>query len=174
MSLKEDLIMETIRQRFQHPQHILPTYVTTENTFTIIPVNHIDFSSIVVEKNAVYGVQQTPLQIIDYSCNKDWTTYEGRRQYIIKETEFSYKTPILTHREGIHIGFPTKSAHQDDCIWIFPKNIMSVKGHGQHSSVTFSNGFELFLNISLHSLNIQLQRSNDIHRLIVLDHPNDK
>jgi len=47
-----------------------------------MPARHIEYASIVVEEHATYCIREKPLQIIQNTCKKDWTTFDGRKTII--------------------------------------------------------------------------------------------
>lgn len=168
MILKKGVFsLKKIIKKYQNKQQeIISTYTYSEKSYVIIPIMDIEFHSLVVECDKIYLVRQTPLEIIDHSCGNDWTTYEGRREFIIKETGYVYKPPILIHNENIDIAIPTRSASHFHCAWINPKNILDAKKCGNICSIIFVNGLEVYLDVSHHTITQQLQRAYRIHRLV--------
>lgn len=157
--------MKKIIKKYQKKQQeIISTYTYSGKSYIIIPIMDIEFQSLVAECDKIYLVRQTPLEIIDHSCGNDWTTYEGRREFIIKETGYVYKPPILIHNENIDIAIPTRSANHFNCVWINPDNVLNVIKRGNTCSIIFENGLEVYLDVSHHTINQQLQRAYQVHK----------
>lgn len=91
--------METLRQQLKNEQNIFNHYIANEKTRLIIPALHMDYESIVSEKENVYCVRQNPLGIIKDTCKNDWATYEGRRNVIADRLGLPQKTPIIVSQE---------------------------------------------------------------------------
>lgn len=139
-------------------KNIQPTYCINEHTCALIPAKSIHYDTIVIERNATLHIRQTPLQIIDNSCQREWTTYEGRKAAVMMHTNFRQKIPLpINIHKQIHI-FPTHSpTHIDNC-WIVFQNIIATHyltdNTTQHPQTIFQfkGGQSLAMNISKHIL----------------------
>lgn len=74
---------------------VLENYIINSNTLAIVPARNIHFSTVVHEKNRVFKVKKTPMEIIKYSCLLNLTTYEGRIETVRQITGFQHKVPLL-------------------------------------------------------------------------------
>lgn len=141
------------------------SYKIHANTFALIPAKALDYETIILEKDHRLHIRQTPMQIIEESCLKHWTTYEGRRKAVIHHTSFYQKVPMpISIQERIYL-FPTHSPkHLDNC-WLAYQNILSVHENRHHSSnrlqsiIQFKDGQILKLNVSKHILQTQMNRT---------------
>lgn len=158
--------MKKLIERNYKPNHIYPTYVTTDKTSIIIPVQHIEYSSLVLEPESVYHVRQTPLEIIEHSCEMDCTTYAGRRTFIKRWTNYQYKLPALTHKQNMDIFVPTKSANQFDCIWINPNKVINYYQYNKTCIIIFENDFKIDVETSYHTINTQFQREYRVAKIV--------
>jgi len=129
----------------------------------ILPAKQIEYNSIVIEKKTTYCVNQTPLHCIKATCEKNWSSYEARRDAIMKRTNFKYKIPMMLSKLQMLFAFPTTGTDQFACAWIFLHNIASIHHEGATSAVTFHNGQKVMLDISYHILTSQLQRTQSLY-----------
>src|SRR5690625_2067975 len=141
-------------EQFIHPYNksetIMSHYIANKYPLAIIFARQFDYDGIAIEK------RKTPLQIIKETCCHHLSTYEGRRQAIIKQTSFKYKVPILFNEKDSLLSFPTEAPSHFDCTWIFPTKINSIQRDNHYSSITFQNELNLQLNISYYSLHTQV------------------
>src|SRR5690625_4160596 len=74
---------------------VISSYDISLKTIVLLPGRDIDYDTIAIEGNETKHVRQTSFNIIKEACLKsDWTSYEGRREGVIKHTNFKQKTPI--------------------------------------------------------------------------------
>src|SRR5699024_11390260 len=85
----EQFNMEKLRQQLKNEKNILDYYIANKNTRLIIPALHMEYESIVLEKENVYCVRQSPLNIIKATCEEDWTTYEDRKSTRLNSSHVS-------------------------------------------------------------------------------------
>jgi len=127
-------------------------YIANEYTQAILPAKHIEYNSVVVEKEQVYRIRETPIEIIKASCEKDCSNYEVRKAILAKRTAFKYKLPMFTRKISPILAFTTISPDNFDCAWIFPRGIVACKKQKKQSSITFETMLTLTLDISYHTL----------------------
>lgn len=146
---------------------VIPSYHINRKTVALIPGMSTDYDTVVIKENGTKYVSQTALQMIHDTCQRDdWTTYEGRRQSVVDQTNFVKKTPIpASIRNGIYL-FPTHSPTHMDNHWIASRHVLSMrkaprKHHSKQpqSVIVFKNGQTLTINVSLHTLHKQMQRT---------------
>lgn len=133
----------------------------------ILPIKHFKYNSLVIEEDATYCVNQTPLHIIKATCKKNWSDYEGRRDAIIKQTNYRYKTPMILSELQLLFAFPTTGTDQFACAWICLHAIKRIGKEGATSSVTFHNGQKITLDISHHILKTQIERTQSLYEDVV-------
>lgn len=140
---------------------IQPSYNIHTKTFALTSAKAIDYDTIVLEKNRILRIQQTPMQIIKQSCYHGWTTYKGRRKAVIHHTNFYQKTPVpisITNR--IYL-FPTHSPNHIDNYWLSYQGIISIHPmkHIPQTILQFKDGQTLKLNVSKHVIKTQMKRT---------------
>ncbi len=141
-------------------------YVITNDTYAIIPAKHIDYQSIVIEANGTKRINQTPLEIIRYSCTQYWADYEGRRNAVIAHLKYKQKTPIPVSVQHKLCFFPTHApTHMDNC-WINPAQVnhwgrveKNERTSEKQTEIVFNNWHRLELGISMHTLQQQMERA---------------
>lgn len=143
---------------------IQATYIINRNTYALRPAKAIHYDTIVIEKNKVIYVQQTPMMIIDHSCRHlACSTYEGRRRAVMSLTNFYQKVPIpISIQQQIYF-FPTHSSKHIDNCWLSFSSIQHV--HLQtafkhpETFIQFQDGQSLTINVSKHTLQTQVDRT---------------
>jgi len=164
--------MEDIRKQAENEASLIENYVTNEDTYMILPVRAIEYSSIVLDKNAIYYVKQTPLEIIKHSCwELAWTTYEGRRKAIAEKLSLPYKTPMMLSKEKETFTFPTKSPINADCSWIFIHPDVQINQRSKKHAILLI-GFQniVTLDISYHTLQSQYEKAFQLRTTILSSH----
>lgn len=152
--------MKNIQKQAEKEATIIDTYITNTNTYMLLPVRAIDYYSIVLEKESIYYVKQTPLEIIRRSCLKlGLTTYEARRKVIAEEYSLRYKTPIVLSQLEEIFAFPTMSPVNQECCWIFQHKDIII-GEAANKGALFINWEkQINLDISHHTLKTQFERA---------------
>jgi len=146
---------------------VISSYDISLKTIALLPARDIDYDTVVIEVNETKHIRKTSLNLIKEAClMRDWTTYEGRRNGVIKHTNFKQKTPIpIDIHKGIYF-FPTHSPSNIDNIWIAFHHILSIENipaqertKDAQSIVYFKNRQTLKLSISFHTLKEQYNRT---------------
>lgn len=151
--------MENIRKQAEEEATIIDTYIANEETYIILPVRAIAYYSIVVEKEAIYYVKMTPLEIIKQSCLElDSTTYEGRRKAIADKLSLKYKTPMMLSKAEI-FAFPTTSPAHQECCWVFQHPAINIGKADNKGALFIHLEKQIKLNISYHTLKTQFERA---------------
>jgi len=143
-------------KKIENTKDVLPTYRITDKTYALIPTRSVHHQTKVIEKDKVYYVNQSPLEIIKLNCLLNGSDYRGRRQAISYHLNFTRKTPIAINKT-LH-AFPTHSIKDFDCIWIISKQIAYIKPQSNKSKIIFKNNSKLKLPISTHILQQQILR----------------
>ncbi|KAB8133664.1 hypothetical protein F9U64_12240 [Gracilibacillus oryzae] len=136
-------------------------YRITKKTLAITPYYDLHFQSKVVETEKEVLSTDAPLQIIQENCLHYGASYEGRKQSVRHHLPFFQKTPIPIHPAHNIYCFPTKSPRSYDCYWLFYAHIYKINAGDYDSSVIhFTNGLQLILAESFHSLQNQYDRTS--------------
>jgi len=144
---------------------VLPDYKVNPKTMALVAVFHIDYSTIVYEKDQKLYVRKTPTEIVKDSCLDGGSTYDGRRLAVMYHTDSKRKVPIPIIPDLDIYAFPTKCPGDSDCSWIFFHHIKYIstfsckKNPFTKSIVTFNNGEHITLTESNHSMQKQMQRT---------------
>jgi len=142
-------------------------YTIIEETNALLPAKQIDYNTIVIERSRILYIKQTPLQIIQTSCQKYWSTYEGRRDAVVNQMNFKQKVPIpISIHKAIYL-FPTHSPNHLDNSWIAYEHVARFDkkqspGQPEQTLVTFKNGYTLTLDVSVHTFEKQWQRTFEL------------
>lgn len=148
-------------------KEIYSEYIINEETLALIPAKGNAYRTIVLTTTGELYIKQTPLKIVDKSCLREYTSYEGRRKAVTYLTGFKMKVPIPINTSLNIYGFPTMSPRRYDCIWLFNQHIRHIEDNGKRvtsdktiqSTVHFINGVELALEVSSNSLQHQRFRT---------------
>ncbi|HLR67200.1 MAG TPA: competence protein ComK [Virgibacillus sp.] len=150
--------MEKLRQQLKSEKNILNHYIANKNTHLIIPALHMDYESIVLERENVYCVRQNPLNIIKATCEDDWTTYEGRKNIIAKRLNLPHKTPMMLSQEDKIFAYPTLSPKKYNCSWIFLHIVVETGKEGKHGVLLIHDRMKVKLDVSYYILQAQLEK----------------
>jgi competence protein ComK len=143
--------------------NVLASYEINEDTVAIIPANHYDYASIVLEGNETYYVKKKVFQLIEEGCLEGGAKFEGRRESVIHKTGSDMKVPIpINPNENIY-AFPTNSPSSHDCMWIFYFHVKEVKPNGNNKAqtmITFNNSEKLLVDVSYQIIKKQMLRTS--------------
>ncbi|WP_227939049.1 competence protein ComK [Alkalihalobacillus deserti] len=142
---------------------ILIHYEINRETSVLLPAEHLEYNSIVWEKDQVFHVRKTPFQLIKEACLEGGADYDGRKVAVTYKTGIQSKIPIPVNPLEHIYAFPTNSPKLFECSWIFYHHVKSLKRHPHFSNqsiITFKNHKELHLEISYNTLERQLQRTS--------------
>ncbi|WP_084138976.1 competence protein ComK [Halalkalibacter okhensis] len=142
---------------------ILPYYDITQDTTAIFSASHTDYYSIVWERDRIYYIQKTPMQLIKAGCLEGGADFNGRKAAVMHKTGIQSKIPIPINPNEHIYAFPTHSPTLHECSWIFYHHIKSINRHPKSHSqsiILFHHHKQLELDISYHSLEKQLQRTS--------------
>ncbi len=133
-------------------------YEITYDTQLIIPIK--DTNAKIVESEDVYLVKNTPMEILEHSCEYFGSSFEGRKEGTKKMLGISHKPPIIVEESRKIIFFPTTSPENMDCIWINLEKIEKYyKINSKKSAILFKNGDMVNFDISYGSLSNQILRA---------------
>lgn len=143
---------------------VLDYYEVNEDTMALLSVAHIDFCTIVLERNCILYANQSPTKIIKAACIGGFSTYDGRRQAISFHTGSKQKVPIPINPRDNIFAFPTHSPESFECNWIFYNHVRYIKtvnppSENRQSIIEFKNGQQITLNESHYILKKQMERT---------------
>ncbi|MFT4416537.1 competence protein ComK [Fredinandcohnia humi] len=134
-------------------------------TMALLSVAHLDYFTIVIEKDRQLYVKQTPLQIIKAACLDGGATFEGRQKAVTHLTGAMQKVPIPVNPQNHIFAFPTQSPSAFHCNWIFYHHVKVItpstetKDTTFQSIITFKNDVQLPMTESHFILQKQMQRT---------------
>lgn len=133
-------------------------YEITYDTQAILPINNN--KSKIIEENDEYYIDNSPLNILEHSCEYFGSSYEGRKEGTKKLLGITHKSPIIIEESRKIIFFPTSSPENQDCIWINLEKIDKYyKVDHKKSVIKFKNGELMEFDISIGSLTNQILRA---------------
>lgn len=135
----------------------MQTYEISNDTLAIIPIDN--YRSKVIERNSVFLVNKTPMEVVEDSCEYFGSSYDGRHKGTKKLTGITHKSPIIIEESREIIFFPTTSPRLYECSWIAFKNILNLRRVNNNTMIEFKSGYLLELEISYGSLENQILRS---------------
>ncbi len=145
---------------------ILEDYLVNPRTMMLLPARQIGYETIVAEQGRQFLIKKTALELMEQACSKYGATFDGRRKSVTEQTGFKRRVPIpVSNYFGIY-AFPTHAIKDFDCMWIFANHVHHVEpvpgrkqGAKEKSVVVFRNGLEYELEVSLHTVETQLDRA---------------
>jgi len=141
-------------------------YEINNDTLAIIPIDN--YKSKIIEKNKEFIVDETPIKIIENSCQYFGSSYQGRFMGTKKLIGVTHKAPIIIEESREIIFFPTNSPRLYECAWISLKNLNNYKRNNDNSEILFNNGNQLSLDISYGSLDNQVLRAARLESVLRL------
>ena len=133
-------------------------YEITYDTQLIVPIE--ENKSKIIEENDEYYIDNSPLSILEHSCEYFGSSYEGRKDGTKKLLGITHKSPVIVEETRKIIFFPTTSPENENCIWVNLEKIDKYyKIDSQKSIIEFKNGDTYELNISIGSLTNQILRA---------------
>ncbi len=135
----------------------MKNYEINEDTMAIVPVSY--YESLIKEKDREFIINNNSYKIMEYSCEYYGSTIGGRLKAAKKIFDCPYKTPLLIEESENIIFFPTKSAKDEDCLWINNNYVEKIIKKDGTSVLLFTNGDSININTSKLSLENQVARS---------------
>jgi len=141
-------------------------YEINDDTLAIIPLD--EYKSKIIEKTRTFIVNQTPMKIIDNSCQYFGSSYQGRFLGTKNLIGISHKAPIIIEESKEIIFFPTSSPRLYSCAWISLNNLQNYKRNNKNTLIIFNNGHLLNLKISYGMLDNQVLRATRLESVLRL------
>lgn len=141
-------------------------YEINDDTLAIIPLD--EYKSKIIEKTRTFIVNQTPMKIIDNSCQYFGSSYQGRFLGTKNLIGISHKAPIIIEESKEIIFFPTSSPRLYSCAWISLNNLQNYKRNNKNTMIIFNNGHLLNLKISYGMLDNQVLRATRLESVLRL------
>ena len=134
-------------------------YEFNRGTLAVLPND--ENTSLVLEDEERYMVNDNTFHIMEDSCRYFGSSYEGRKIGAKDILGAEYKVPIVIEDSSNLIAFPTTSPYSDDCVWISLKRIKNIyKIDNYNTKVVFDNDKEIIVPCSFRSVENQLSRAS--------------
>jgi len=138
------------------------TYNINQETMLLAPAKMIEYSTKVIEETSTIYTEATAMHVINKACLSRWTTYEGRRDAVIKHTKMKRKVPIPICAKVNIVFFPTHAVQHFDNHWLSLRHILRVEPVKQDKNmakVTFTNGLSMNIPCSAYMIEKQMERA---------------
>lgn len=135
---------------------VTTTYQINERTLVLLPAYHLDYQTIVYEKNQRLLIDQSPLNLIKAACIDGGATYQGRKDAVKQLFNIRQKVPIPIQPHRNIYAFPTESPTNHSCKWVFPLHIQTYSNDEDGVTLNFNKDTIIPIGISLHKLHRQL------------------
>ncbi len=142
-------------------------YEINDATLAILPDDK--GSSIVLEEDYKYEVDNKPINILDYSCKYFGSSYPGRKDGAKAILNSHYKLPILVEESQNLVFFPTISPDDANCVWISLNQVKSfdeTKDGCNNTYIEFKNGESIVVDVSCRSFENQLLRASRLDSVL--------
>jgi len=134
-------------------------YEFSKGTLAVIPND--ENTSLVLEDEDRYIVNDTTFHIMEESCKYFGSSYEGRKAGAKNILGAEYKVPIVIEDSSNLIAFPTTSPYSEDCVWISLNRIQNIyRIDNYNTRVLFDNNKEIIVPCSFRSVENQLSRAS--------------
>lgn len=138
---------------------IITDYIINPKTLAVVSYVDAQNQTKVIEEDGELYMSRKPLKLIDESCMEYASTYQGRRDAVVRQLQYSRKVPILIDpRDNMYV-FPTHAPESFECIWVVYNQVKRIAVLNQKPVIVFKNGLILEAGVSLYTLNQQMQRT---------------
>ncbi|MBO5530603.1 MAG: competence protein ComK [Bacilli bacterium] len=140
------------------------SYEINCDTLALIPVSEKETK--IIERNNIFNVNNSVMNIIENSCEYFGSSYLGRHEGTKKLIGITHKAPIIIEESKNLIYFPTTSPRLENCIWIALNNIKTYERKNGKTELQFINNQKLRLDISFGSLDNQVLRATKLESVL--------
>ena len=133
-------------------------YLISSMTLALIPIGPERTHIIEYEKE--FDVSKPFMEIIDYNCKINGSSYKGRCESSKLLIGLSSKLPILLNEKEIYI--PTNSSKNNKCCWISYNNLKDYYKKDKKAVIVFKNNRILLLDITFSIFENQIYKVNKL------------
>ena len=144
----------------------METYEINKNTVALIPKD--SKKTIVYETDDSFVVDETPLQIMEDSCEYFGSSFEGRQAGTLKMLWYTHKVPIIVEESRDLIFFPTLSPKNEECSWISYNHIIKPDKFKNKTILELKNGKKILINSSVAIIDNQLYRCSRLKDTLLI------
>jgi competence protein ComK len=134
----------------------MDSYEVNKDTVALLPKG--DDKTVVYELDNSFIVDESPLKIMEESCEYFGSSFDGRVIGTSKLVGYTHKVPIIVEETKDLIFFPTLSPKNNDCSWISYKHISKVEKYKDKTLIELLNGKKILINVSNAIIDNQLYR----------------
>ena len=140
------------------------SYEVNCDTLALIPVSENETK--IIERDNVFNVDNSVMNIIENSCEYFGSSYIGRKEGTKKLIGITHKAPIIIEESKNLIYFPTTSPRLTDCVWIALNSIKTYESKNGKTELLFNNNKRIDLDISFGSLDNQVLRATKLESVL--------
>lgn len=138
----------------------MDTYLINDRTLVLIPID--SKKTKIIEDDDEFIVNKQFMEIMDYNCKINGSSYYGRYESSKLLIGISMKLPILFRESEREIYFPTKSVRNKNCWWISYNKIQDYYKSEKKVVLVFKNNKKIKLNISFRIFERQILKINKL------------
>ncbi len=139
-------------------------YIINENTVALLPNGK---KTKILELNQERLLEESISKILEYNCNINGSTFEGRRKGSSYLIGVSYKPPIIVDEIKRIILIPTHSSKNPNCSWFVLENILKYYLNKNHQvTIIFKNNQKMDLNLCYANFDKQVLRATRLESSI--------
>ncbi len=132
-------------------------YVINDKTLALLPEQK---QTKILEMDKKILSPDSINKIIEYNCNLNASTLEGRRKGSTYLIGVSYKPPIIINESKGIILIPTHSSKNPNCMWFNLSNIWKYGLNNKHNvTIIFKNHQKLEINLCYYVFDKQVLRA---------------
>lgn len=135
-------------------------YELCSKTLVLIPIGlkktHI------IEDEREFDIEDSFMNIIDYNCKINGSSYIGRYESSKLLIGSSSKLPILLEEIEKEIYIPTNSSRNKNCWWISYNNLKDYYKNNKNVVLVFKNNKKIELDISFKVFEKQILKVNKL------------
>ena len=135
-------------------------YEFSSKTFALIPIG-LNKIHVIEEEKEFYIINKL-MNIIDYNCKINGSSYIGRYESSKLLIGSSTKLPILVEELGREIYIPTTSIRNANCCWISYNSLKDYYKKDKTVILIFKNNKKIELNISYKIFEKQILKVNKL------------
>ena len=139
-------------------------YEISGNTLAVIGLRN--GKTKVIEYDTEKILNESPYEVMDYSCEYFGSSYQGRVDGSKKMLGCNYKVPVIVEESSELIFFPTTSPGLQDCCWFSLYSIEAVTNNNDMTIIELKNGKYIVSKASKSSIENQILRATRLKYLL--------
>jgi competence protein ComK len=115
-------------------------YVLSRRTLAVIPRENHEYRTRILEQDSEINSKQSPIFLLNQTCIKYGSTFDGRRKStrILLKTDKKIPIPVIPQL-GVYM-IPTAAAASKRCVWLSYYRIKEYKEHNEQTIIFFDDG----------------------------------